>query len=226
MTAPKRPTPAQTLAALRATLSVTRARQALPGLTPALLRAHLDAALAALGGGTAAEPAPARRKKGKTAGAEHPELFAGPAAATAPPAAAAGGVIIAHCDGAARGNPGPGAAGVVLTGSDGCETPLGEYLGPAVTNNQAEYRAVILALTECRRRGAARVNLFLDSELVARQLEGRYRVKDAKLIPLHAQADRLRRSFAAVEIRHVPRERNRGADAAANAALDRALGKQ
>ncbi len=122
-------------------------------------------------------------------------------------------------DGASRGNPGPAAIGVVV--EDGGEREeIGEFIGFA-TNNVAEYRALIRGLEEARARGAARVRVFSDSQLLVRQMRGEYRVKDGRLAGLAREARRLMAAFAAVELRHVPREENAAADRLANAALDR-----
>jgi ribonuclease HI len=96
---------------------------------------------------------------------------------------------------------------------------LGEVLG-TMTNNQAEYRALLLGLRLCVERGYREVEFLLDSELVVRQVNGQYKVKNADLLPLYREADRLRCAIPHCVIRHVPREQNAGADAAANAALD------
>ncbi len=137
--------------------------------------------------------------------------------------------LIVRTDGAARGNPGPAAAGAVLVDADapGAERPdapplatVSEALGRQ-TNNVAEYTGLLRALAVAEELGADEVTLLLDSMLIVEQLRGRWRVKDAKLAPLHAEAmarlGRLRRWSA----RHVPRSENHAADALANEALDR-----
>jgi ribonuclease HI len=128
----------------------------------------------------------------------------------------------ARTDGASRGNPGPAAIGVSLEDETGCEIAThSEAIGRA-TNNVAEYTAVIRALEMLAERGARRVELLLDSELIVRQLQGSYRVKSPNMEPLHAAARRLLARYDQVVIRHVPRAENRRADALANQALDRA----
>lgn len=125
-------------------------------------------------------------------------------------------------DGASRGNPGPAAVGVVFRQKDGpalCEHA--EAIGRA-TNNQAEYRAVLAALEHCDRWGVGRVHLLVDSELVVRQLNGRYRVKSQDLLPLYQQVMHLARRLREFRVRHVPRGRNAHADHLANRALDSA----
>ncbi len=134
-----------------------------------------------------------------------------------------------RADGAARGNPGPASAGAVLIDADrpGAERPdapplatISEALGTR-TNNVAEYAAVLRALELARELGAVEVHLRLDSLLVVEQLLGRWRVKDAKLAPLHAEALARLASFRRWSAAHVPRAQNHQADALANEALDR-----
>lgn len=125
-----------------------------------------------------------------------------------------------HVDGAARGNPGPAGAGAVLAGGDGRKwAEVSAFLGEA-TNNVAEYCALILALQRALRLGGARVEVFTDSQLLARQVTGEYRVRDRELQWLRALVEELRRSFEGFEIRHIPRAENRAADRLANRAVD------
>jgi ribonuclease HI len=139
--------------------------------------------------------------------------------------------LIIRTDGAARGNPGPASAGAVLIDASlpGARNPLAnayasisEYLG-VQTNNVAEYTGVLRALTLAAELGAREVELMLDSMLIVEQLHGRWRVKDAKLIPLHAEARRRLSGFDAWSAVHVPRAQNRAADALANEAIDRVM---
>jgi ribonuclease HI len=125
-----------------------------------------------------------------------------------------------HVDGASRGNPGDAGFGVYVTAPDGSEVAsLFGYLGTA-TNNVAEYQALLHGLRFALARGASSVEVFSDSELLVRQIEGRYRVKHAGLQPLHREAQSLLARFAKTRVAHVPRERNREADALANRAVD------
>jgi ribonuclease HI len=131
-----------------------------------------------------------------------------------------------HCviytDGGARGNPGPAAAGAVIIADDGSvKAEISEYLGIA-TNNVAEYRALLLALARAAQDGYRQIDVCMDSELIVRQLNGQYRVKDAKIVPLHAKAKHLLRGFDEATIVHVRREQNKEADRLVNAALDAA----
>jgi ribonuclease HI len=127
---------------------------------------------------------------------------------------------ILFTDGGARGNPGPAAAGGVVVGADGTIlAEVSEYLGIA-TNNVAEYRALILTLRRALDEGCRNVDVRMDSELVVRQLEGKYRVKDAKMQPLHAAAMKLLAQFNRAEVRHVRRDENKLADKLVNAVLD------
>ena len=127
-------------------------------------------------------------------------------------------------DGAARGNPGPAGAGVVLSDSRGKKLKeLAVYLGET-TNNVAETCALLLGMQEALRIGSSRgVNVLTDSELLARQMTGVYRVRDPQLQLLHALIRPLKESFAKFEIRHVPREQNRAADRLANRAVTEGL---
>ena len=133
------------------------------------------------------------------------------------------GVWVLHCDGGARGNPGPGAAAYALYDPSGAEVDArGEYLG-SVTNNVAEYRGLIGGLRAAERHGARRVRVHMDSELVVRQMTGEYRVKNAGLKPLFEEAKQEAARFAGVEYRAVRREENARADRLVNETLDRAL---
>jgi ribonuclease HI len=127
-------------------------------------------------------------------------------------------------DGGARGNPGPAAAAAVAA-EPGGEVVAEEsaYLGDA-TNNVAEYRALLLGLELARRLGGREVEVINDSELVARQVGGQYKVKHAGLRPLHREAMQALRSFDRWSVRSVRRERNERADELVNATLDAALG--
>jgi 3-hydroxybutyrate dehydrogenase len=129
--------------------------------------------------------------------------------------------VVVHVDGGARGNPGPAAAAAVVSAADGGAVldEASRLLGVA-TNNVAEYHGVLLGLERARALGADRVRLVNDSELVARQLTGRYKVKHADLKPLHAQALAALRAFDGWSVESVPRARNAAADALVNAALD------
>jgi ribonuclease HI len=125
-----------------------------------------------------------------------------------------------YTDGAARGNPGPAGLGVVIEDDQGMRLRgLCRYIGTA-TNNVAEYLAVIEGLSAVGEWKPDRVEVFLDSKLVVEQLRGNYRVKNAALAPLHARATELLSTLPEVEIRHVERARNKGADALANRAID------
>jgi ribonuclease HI len=126
---------------------------------------------------------------------------------------------VAYSDGASKGNPGPAAIGAVIFDPEGGELyRLGKRLGTA-TNNEAEYRAAIAALEAALALGARRLELRMDSELVVRQMSGRYRVRNPRLARLHARMLALRQRFEEVVVRHVPRTENKLADAMANQAL-------
>jgi ribonuclease HI len=128
--------------------------------------------------------------------------------------------LILHVDGGARGNPGPAAVGVVLATPDGqVVEEAAERIGHA-TNNVAEYRAVLLGLERARDLGGTEVELINDSELVARQLTGAYKVKHPSMKPLHEQALGLLAGFDKWSVRTVPRADNARADELVNEALD------
>jgi acyl dehydratase/ribonuclease HI len=136
------------------------------------------------------------------------------------PTARQEGAYIANIDGAARGNPGPASYGVVIRRPDG--TPLesiGKYIGRQ-TNNVAEYYALIAALDYAAANGIKRLRVQSDSQLIVNQIKGLYKVKHPALRPLHERAKKQAAALDAFTIEYIPRERNREADAAANAALD------
>jgi len=130
--------------------------------------------------------------------------------------------VVVHVDGGARGNPGPAAAAAVVS------TPAGDVVDEAkqtlgvVTNNVAEYRGLLLGLERARALGATEVEVVNDSELVAKQVNGEYKVKHPDMKPLHAEALTALRAFDRWTVRSVPRARNAAADALVNAALDAA----
>ncbi len=123
-------------------------------------------------------------------------------------------------DGGARGNPGPGGAGFVLEDETGAIVRRGGRFLGAVTNNQAEYEALVWGLQTALDHGAVRLRVCADSELVVRQMNGVYRVKNAGLRPLFSRAQGLLRRFESAEIVHVRREMNAAADELANIAMD------
>jgi len=135
---------------------------------------------------------------------------------TAPPPP----VLHLHIDGASRSNPGEAAFGVHVTTPEGAEVAqLYGYLGVA-SNNVAEYQALLHGLRYALERGARRVHVFSDSQLVVRQMSGAYRVKHPAMVPLHQAARDLARRFEECRLDHVRREQNRDADRLANLALD------
>jgi ribonuclease HI len=123
-------------------------------------------------------------------------------------------------DGGSRGNPGPAASGAVLFDESGAVLrEVGTYLGVA-TNNVAEWTGLLTGLEAALDLGVDDLVVRLDSELVVKQISGAYRVKNERLIPLHAKAKVLLRKFAHVDVRHVPRKENAAADALVNQVLD------
>ena len=127
-----------------------------------------------------------------------------------------------NVDGGARGNPGPAAIGVVLRADGEVLEEVGETIGEA-TNNVAEYRALLRGIELAAARGASELELIGDSELVVRQVEGRYKVKNAGMKELHEEVKRALREFDSWSIRHVRRAENADADRLVNQALDGAL---
>jgi len=129
--------------------------------------------------------------------------------------------IIINTDGACRGNPGPAAIGVTLKDESGKPlASISRRIGHT-TNNQAEYAALIAALTAAHKLGAREVLVRADSELLVKQITGRYRLRNAGLKPLYLEVLKLRETFSVFTIIYIPREENREADALANQALDR-----
>ena len=132
--------------------------------------------------------------------------------------------VVVHVDGGARGNPGPAAAAAVATAPDG--TALGErsaFIG-AATNNVAEYKAIQLGIELARELGASEVELVNDSQLVARQIGGEYKVKNKGLMPLFTETMAALREFDRWSVRDVRREQNERADQLVNEELDRQAG--
>jgi ribonuclease HI len=128
--------------------------------------------------------------------------------------------VVVHVDGGARGNPGPAAAGAVLSTPDGdVLDEATEFLGTA-TNNVAEYRGLLLGLARAKALGATDVEVVNDSELVAKQVNGDYKVKHPAMRPLYQEAMAALREFDGWSIRSVPRAQNADADALVNQALD------
>lgn len=128
-------------------------------------------------------------------------------------------VAVLMIDGAARGNPGPAGAGVVLKGPAGGDKQEGVFLGKA-TNNVAEYSALIHGLELAIKTGLRDILVQSDSQLLVRQMTGEYRVKNANLKKLFSRAQKIAAHFDNVSYMHIPREKNRQADKLANMAVD------
>ena len=130
--------------------------------------------------------------------------------------------IIIFSDGGARGNPGPAGIGAVLYDENKkIIAEISQYLGET-TNNQAEYKALIAALKEAKRLKAEELACYLDSELVVKQLNREYKIKNKDLAPLFLEVYNLSLSFKKISFTHIPREKNTVADSLANKAMDKA----
>jgi ribonuclease HI len=127
-----------------------------------------------------------------------------------------------YTDGASRNNPGEAGAGAYILQDNKPVGELARYLG-MTTNNIAEYTAAIMGLEYAVTQGASRVNLFADSELLVKQLNGAYKVKNEGLKPLYRKAKELIAKIVSVEVQYIPREKNKEADALANKAIDEKL---
>lgn len=128
--------------------------------------------------------------------------------------------VVVHVDGGARGNPGPAASAAVVSAPDGTVLDEASRLLGQATNNVAEYSGLLLGLQRARALGATEVEVVNDSELVAKQVNGTYKVKSADMKPLHKQAMDLLAGFDTWRVRSVPRAQNAAADALVNRALD------
>jgi ribonuclease HI len=145
-----------------------------------------------------------------------------PRAATGEARVGSPGATRIHIDGAARGNPGPAGVGILITAPDGqIVERIHRSIGEA-TNNVAEYRALLLALERARALGCAEIEVYSDSELLVRQLQGRYQVKHPVLRALYTKARGRAAGFRRFHITHVPREENVEADALANRGIEEA----
>lgn len=143
-----------------------------------------------------------------------------PVPPAAPPGRIAPGAMVLHADGGSRGNPGPAGAGAALLDAAGRQVAAWRrYLG-ITTNNVAEYQALIMGLEGALDLGVSQLLVRLDSELLVRQLQGRYQVKSPHLKPLFAQARALAGRYASIQFQHIPREQNAIADRLANLAMD------
>lgn len=126
--------------------------------------------------------------------------------------------LVVYTDGASKGNPGPAGAGVIIYEGDKIIDRISQSLGEA-TNNIAEYKAVILGLQKAAKLKAKGVALFNDSELLVKQMNGHYRIKNKNLWDLSLEVNRLRKNFERLTITYIPREKNKEADLLADQAI-------
>ena len=131
-----------------------------------------------------------------------------------------GKITEVYIDGASRGNPGESGIGVLVIHPDGNKKEIREHIGRR-TNNEAEYKALIAALGYLVAKSTSEVKIHTDSQLVASQMNGLWRVKDPKLRILHSEAKKLASSLPTLKIEYIPREKNTEADGLANEAIDR-----
>lgn len=131
-----------------------------------------------------------------------------------------GKITEVYVDGASRGNPGESGIGVLVIRPDGSRREIRKYIGRG-TNNEAEYKALIAALGHLLEEKISEAKIHTDSQLVASQMNGLWKIKNPKLRVLHSEAKKLASSLVTLEIKYVPRENNAEADALANEAIDR-----
>ena len=142
-----------------------------------------------------------------------------------PPLTSSAEMLIAHCDGGSRGNPGPAGYGAVIEDSQGRTVArLSEFLGKR-TNNYAEYSALLGVLAWCLENKQPRLRVIADSELMVKQMQGKYKVNSPDLRPLWEEASRRARQLEKFEIQHTLRGGNKEADQLANDAMDRGMGR-
>ena len=213
MTRSGHPLRAQALKTLAETLDVEATLARVPGLTRDALRAMLFDA--------ASQTPSARAPRGTSHQTLSARASRGTSGDTVAPGAGKARSVIVHTDGACRGNPGRSGAGVMIRSEDGREIArISRYLGE-MTNNMAEYTALLIALKEARSAGAGTITVKSDSELLVRQINGEYKVKNEVLRIMHQSAMDLLRGFKRWKVIHVRREENREADRLANQAVDR-----
>src|SRR5271167_4184675 len=149
----------------------------------------------------------------------------GPSSASSPSSSSQNGWISAHCDGGARGNPGPAGYGALIQSADGAViAELSEFLGLR-TNNFAEYSGLLGCLDFALKNGYRKLRVVSDSELMVKQIQGKYQVKSPDLKPLYDEAKRRIAKLDGFEISHALRHKNKDADRLANEAMDRGMRK-
>ena len=135
-------------------------------------------------------------------------------------------VLVLYVDGASKGNPGKAGAGVLVTNHKGTKiTEISRYLGEK-TNNEAEYWALLIGLREAKQLGGRTIRAFTDSELMEKQINGLYRVRNMNLRSLHRAVVETLRGFSSFSIESIPREQNQEADRLANEAIRRRIARE
>ncbi len=132
--------------------------------------------------------------------------------------------LLLHTDGGSRNNPGPAAIGFVIKTENGQVLKKGGLFLGIATNNEAEYRALIEGLKEAKRLNPKHLNCFLDSSLVVNQLNGVFKIKEARLRKLIFEVKTLEQEFESIRYQYIPREKNKEADALVNQILDEKAG--
>ncbi|MCL2013152.1 MAG: ribonuclease HI family protein [Cystobacterineae bacterium] len=226
----RKATAAQVIRCVAQKEALEQTRACFPGLSEKALRALLWQAASSL---EAEPPLPLEWAEETSPRADPlPNTLAPPQEAFLPPARVVAetgapqekhSFLRIYSDGASRGNPGPAGAGAVLVDLQGkILERLGRFLGEQ-TNNHAEYQGALLGLRRAKALGASSIELWADSQLLIRQLQGSYRVKNAGLLPLYTEARGLLAQFSKIKLVHVPREKNEEADRMSNRAIDEGL---
>ncbi|KXB07520.1 hypothetical protein AKJ51_01100 [candidate division MSBL1 archaeon SCGC-AAA382A20] len=131
--------------------------------------------------------------------------------------------VVAHIDGASRGNPGPAGIGVLIKTEEKNLSKISEYMGDEYTNNQAEYKALVRCLERCKELKVEKAKILSDSNLLVNQMNGKYDVKSDNIKNLYNKAKKLESKFKKIKYEHIPREKNKIADNLANKSIEEEL---